>query len=447
MKKTLLTLAALAALTVPTLADAMPTVYPRGTTIYTPEKCYNGYTLITMMSQYRGKKGPYLIDMNGNVVKTWDNLNGMPNKIFPGGMVSGSTSGKAQEFDNLVLEDWDGNILWELNYNEKKYPKQHHDYQFNGSATGYYSPAEKPAPLEGRVLIDGRAKLDMPEISGRPLDDEYIYEVDVKSKEIVWQWNAASSFDQLDLTPSAKEVIKKQGGNWIHINSVSYVGPNKWWDEDPVKYSMFNPENIIWDGRLINVLGITDRKGNIVWKVGPDYDATPELKMLGQIIGQHHCHMIPKGLPGEGNILVFDNGGECGWGDLHANRACSRVIEFNPVTLEVVWEYNPTGVTDMPNEPTFFSSYISSAQRLPNGNTMIVEGAYSRAFEVTPEKEIVWEYIGPTYKFPNGMTGHTLYRSYRIPYDYIPQLAKPVETAVVPADEMDSRKPYVPADK
>ena len=101
----------------------------------------------------------------------------------------------------------------------------------------------------------------------------------------------------------------------------------------------------------------------------------------------------------------------------------------------------------MPNEPTFFSSYISSAQRLPNGNTMIVEGAYSRAFEVTPEKEIVWEYIGPTYKFPNGMTGHTLYRSYRIPYDYIPQLAKPVETAVVPADEMDSRKPYVPADK
>ena len=441
MKKTLITLAALAALTVPALANAMPTVYPRGTTIYNPEKCWNGYTLVTMEWVYEGRGGTYLIDMNGNVVKKWDGLNGFPNKIFPGGIIGGSK----QTMKDLTFMDWEGNIIWELDCVKENYPIPHHDYQVAGSATGYYSPAEKPRPLEGKILIDGRAQMNLPEISDKPLKDEVLYEVDAKTKEIVWQWNAASSFDQLGLTPSAKEVIKKQGGNWAHINSASYVGPNKWWDEDPVKYSMFNPENIIWDSRLNNLMGITDRKGNVVWRVGPDYTATPQLKMLGQVIGQHHCHMIPKGLPGEGNILVFDNGGTVGWGDLRASRDFSRVIEFDPVSLEIIWEYNTIDKSCGPMEPTFYSAWVSSAQRLPNGNTLIVEGAYSRAFEVTPEKEIVWEYVGPAAETEPGLIEHVLYRVYRVPYEWIPQLTKPEETAIVPPAAMDSRKQYIPS--
>ncbi|WP_438037357.1 hypothetical protein [Sorangium sp. So ce204] len=37
-------------------------------------------------------------------------------------------------------------------------------------------------------------------------------------------------------------------------------------------------------------------------------------RRLGWIIGQHHAHLIPRGLPGEGNLLVFDNGGWAGYG-------------------------------------------------------------------------------------------------------------------------------------
>ena len=68
---------------------------------------------------------------------------------------------------------------------------------------------------------------------------------------------------------------------------------------------------------------------------------------LGCIIGSHHTHIIPKGLPGEGNVLVFDNGGAAGFGDpnpgapdgtWNALRDSSRVLEINPVTLELVWE-------------------------------------------------------------------------------------------------------------
>jgi len=92
--------------------------------------------------------------------------------------------------------------------------------------------------------------------------------------------------------------------------------------------------------RNANFIAIISREtGEIVWRVGPDYSpGNPEDK-LGQIIGQHHAHMIPKGLPGEGNILVLDNGGIGGYGDSKI-RAYSRVLEFNPVTMEIVWEYS-----------------------------------------------------------------------------------------------------------
>ena len=69
---------------------------------------------------------------------------------------------------------------------------------------------------------------------------------------------------------------------------------------------------------------------------------------------------------------------------------------------------------------------MSYAQRLPNGNTMITEGDMGRVFELTPKYETVWEYL-PPYN-PDGI----LYRTYRVPYDFFPQVDKPVEVAVTP---------------
>ena len=57
------------------------------------------------------------------------------------------------------------------------------------------------------------------------------------------------------------------------------------------------------------------------------------------------------------------------------------------MTLELVWSYT---------NPRFFSTNISGAQRLPNGNTLITAGAGGRMFEVTKEGAIVWEYMYPT---------------------------------------------------
>ncbi len=73
---------------------------------------------------------------------------------------------------------------------------------------------------------------------------------------------------------------------------------------------------------------------------------------------------------------------------------------------------------------------MSAAQRLENGNTLITEGAAGRVFEVTPENEIVWEYVVPHFAADSGR--NNIYRAYRVPYDWIPQLQRPEERAVIP---------------
>jgi hypothetical protein len=251
-----------------------------------------------------------------------------------------------------------------------------------------------------------------------------------------------------------------KGGDWIHANAVSYLGPNKWFEQDPKKYAAFNPANIIVSCRQTNTSFIIDKvEGKIVWRIGPLY--YPEIvwefageqfsrayRKLGQIIGQHHTHMIPKGLPGEGNVLIYDNGGYAGYGPRNpgahegwsdARRDYSRVLEINPCNLKIVWEHSAKEM-GMRNKYQFYSDYVSSAQRLPNGNTLITNGAVGQFQEVTPDHEIVWEYISPYYNKRGKY--NLVYRAYRVPYDYVQQIAKPVENPVIPPDNEIFRIKY-----
>jgi hypothetical protein len=149
--------------------------------------------------------------------------------------------------------------------------------------------------------------------------------------------------------------------------------------------------------------------------------------------------VIPQGLPGAGNIMIFDNGGSSGYGSpspiaqnglgIYA-RATSRVLEIDPVSLETVWSYNG---------PNFFATNISGAQRLANGNTLVTEGPGGRLFEVTADGDIVWEYIHPVFSGARG--SNSIYRAYRLPYDWIPQLDPPAATAVTPPAPGEFRLP------
>jgi len=178
---------------------------------------------------------------------------------------------------------------------------------------------------------------------------------------------------------------------------------------------------------------------------------------LGQIIGQHHAHMIPRGLPGEGNILVFDNGGSAGFGApnpgaptglSNARRDHSRVLEFDPTTLEIVWQYTDREAALVSvNTPYFYSRIISGMQRLPNGNTLITEGDSGRVLEVTRDHEVVWEYISPHRMQVAGRTATWIYRAYRVPYEWVPQVEKPIGRAIPRIDISRFRVPGSPRRK
>ena len=148
---------------------------------------------------------------------------------------------------------------------------------------------------------------------------------------------------------AARGFNKARGSfDWLHVNSATYVGPNQWFDQGDMRFA---PNNVIISSREASLLAIVGRDGRIVWQLGPDFSASKELRAIRQIIGQHHAHLIPQGLPGAGNLLVFDNGGSSGYGFATPiapdgvgafARATSRVLEINPVTLELVWSYtNP----------------------------------------------------------------------------------------------------------
>ena len=183
---------------------------------------------------------------------------------------------------------------------------------------------------------------------------------------------------------------------------------------------------------------ISHKTGGFVWKLGQDY-TRPECREFGQIIGQHHAHIIPRGLPGEGNLLVFDNGGFAGYGvpnpgapigEYDAVRPYSRVLEIDPITFELKWEYSArTAGYGYHHHYVFYSPFVSSAQRLPNGNTLICEGDCRRVFEVTADHETVWEYV-----LPPKMEKRWSYRAYRVPYDWVPQIDRPHEGPVKPPD-------------
>ncbi len=439
-----------------------PTIHPTGVTIYEPEKCFNGYTLFQA-----AERGAMLIDMNGGVVNLWRDLQGFPNKLLKGGQVFGCLGERSTQFGfqdhmDLVQVDWDGNVVWKFDHLEyvedpgqtpRWMARQHHDYQREGNPVGYYVPGMECQSEGGNTLILCHQTVRDEKISDKLLQDDTIIEVDWAGN-ILWRWNCHEHFSEYGFDNAAKNALFRNPnmtrvgtGDWMHINSMSVLGPNKWYDAGDER---FHPDNIIWDGRESNILAIISKEtGKVTWKLGPDY-SRGEAKWIGQIIGQHHCHMIPRGLPGEGNILVFDNGGWAGYtnpnevsetGNKGIKRDYSRVLEINPVTMKVAWQFAPGDMGHlMPfHAHHFYSPFISGAQRLPNGNTLITEGSGGRIIEVTKNHDVVWEYVSPYWG--KELRLNLIYRAYRYPYDYVPQAAKPEEVAIERIDVTDFRMP------
>ena len=123
----------------------------------------------------------------------------------------------------------------------------------------------------------------------------------------------------------------------------------------------------------------------------------------GQVYHQHDCRELDNG-----NILVLDNGTH----RPEYKPEYSRVLEIDPNTDKIVWEYKANPPSD------FFSSHSSGNERQPNGNTLINETDKGRAFEVTPNCEIVWEYVNPRNSHFEGKFANMIWRFHRYSPDY-----------------------------
>ncbi|QSA96444.1 aryl-sulfate sulfotransferase [Methylococcus sp. EFPC2] len=429
-------------LTLPALAG--PGVFPTGTTRYDPAKAYNSFVLFTS-----GDNIAHLIDLDGNSVHEWKDAAGHSTAIDPklnGGKLGHvfvtleTGEGKGTDLvpgqvnrriTKTVGElDWEGKTVWSFG---EKAPggaaQQHHDWARlpNGNTVVL---ANLVHPVKGFKLPQ--------------LLDDVIYEVN-PAGEVVWQWKGGDHVNEFGFKPDQLKLLRAtEDPDYLHVNNLKVVGPNRWFDAGDKR---FDPENLIFDARNANFIAIIEKKtGKIVWTLGPSFPKTPRgpegrkvPRPVDQIAGQHDAHIIPDGLPGAGNLLVFDNQGQSGYPPVALPiTGGSRVLEIDPVKKEVVWQY--TGESSGGPGWSFRSTHISAARRLPNGNTFIDEGQSGRLFQVTPDGEIVWEYVNPYFRTgKDPVTGkptanNQLYRGQPVPYEWAPAGTPRAEKPVVPPD-------------
>lgn len=333
----------------------------KGVVLHNRDKAYQGYNL------YQG----LLMDMDGNVVHSFSNKH--LGVIFEDGRYAGQRR-KGRNITGFYR--WDSMPIW-----ERGDILIHHDI----------TPTSN-----GRFLTLGKHVVIL---NNRSVEFDVIIEFDEEGRALS-SWSTYENMDmlhrthprvELDMPPSyhipEKHKVKDSyfGGDYdyYHLNAVNLVPQNR----RQGVHETYRPGNWIITSRHVNVVAILDKQSkNVLWSWGP-----------GELEGPHAARMLESG-----NILIFDNG---------RHRNYSRVIELDPHTLKIVWEYR---------YDDFFTYTRGFAQRLPNGNTLITESDEGRVFEVTSEKEVVWEFYHPALDIDGKRM--SIYRMNRYPLDYIDRI-------------------------
>lgn len=345
--------------------------------IYDKSKAFNGYTLFAPMST----NDAWLIDMNGNIVHHWQTPYppAQHGRLLPNGHLLWPQKAKAPKIPvggvgSEILElDWNGKTVWK----HEDDTVNHDIRRLSNGNTMYNAYVRVPDSIATKI----QGGVPETEAEGQ-IWSSCLREVDVNGK-IVWEWKM---YEHLDPVKDAQCPLCPRS-IWGYINS----------------FDVMRDGNIVCTFRFDNAIGIIEKKtGNVLWRWGSNAD-----------VGHPHCVSEIE----NGNFLFFDNG-------LHRKSiyrgahelSYSRLLEVNPRTEKIVWEYHD------PNVFNFYSSICGGVQRLPNGNTLACESTKGRFFEVTPDKEIVWEYHNPFRVHRSDYWGWTIsscvFQAHRYPTDY-----------------------------
>jgi len=314
---------------------------------YARDFCHRGYTL------FCGGMPPtaYLIDMHGRICHTWQHERGIQYAtLLPNGhlLCRATSLPEVQGVRGLngqspcVYElDPAGNVVWEFADDWL-----HHDqHRLDNGNTLLLAWRRIPKEITQQIA-GGVPQPDDPE----EMLGDIILEVDPQG-EVVREWQ---SWQHLDPVEDAICRIDHRL-EWTHANSINVTPEGHW---------------LVSLRRINTVAAINPESGAFVWKWGQD-----------TLAHQHDAQILPNG-----HLLVFDNGVH-----RYGEAEFSRVVEVDLERKEIVWRYQS-------NPPFHFYSFMAgSAERQPNGNTLICDAAVGRYFEVRPDGEIVWEYLNPFY--------------------------------------------------
>lgn len=385
-----------------------------GTLLYDP-KAYDGYTLFTI------HKTTYLIDNCGRVINQW------ASSYDRGGafclMEDGSLL-RAGKIENTELSyggiggiiekfSWGGELIWSFRHSSPMY-SQHHGLVPLPNGNILVLSAHKKTRDE--AILAGRNPENLSEDA---LYDEHIIEIEPTGSNgatIVWEWSTWEHLVQdFDSTKDNYGVVSENpqlldinylgsstgDADWLHFNSIQYhddldqiiISSQKLNEIYIIDHSTTPEEAKSDDG------GQSDMGGDFIYRWG-----NPEAYHHGgladrKLFGQHNAHWIPNEYVDGGKILLFNNG-------LGRKTDYSSIdIIGTPKEGSFNYAYNkgqPYGPQDAewayidPEDPTkFYSKILSSAQRLPNGNTLICEGTQGTFFEIDKDRTIVWKYINP----------------------------------------------------
>ena len=363
----------------------------------------------------------YLIDRNGNVNHTW------PSGYFPGEAVYwlgdgtilrtirvGVSPGAGGVGGGVQKIQWDGSITWDFRYNTNGY-LSHHDIEPLPNGNVLMIAWETKTSAE--AVAAGR---NPSTISGNTLMPDHIIEVrptGPTSGDIVWEWHVwdhliqdyDSSKANYGIVADHPELVDINyvtasaglSSDWLHCNSVDY---HEAFDQILISVHNFNEIWVIDHSTTSQQAaghtgGNSGKGGDILYRWGNPLAYQQGSSSDQQLFSQHDATWIAPGCPGDGNILMFNNGADRPGGSYSSvDEIVPPVNATGHYTLEPGSAYGPASplwsyTADPPS--SFYASYISGAHRLPDGNTLICDGPAGRFFEVTPEKETMWQYINP----------------------------------------------------
>ena len=311
----------------------------RGVVLHDPARAWQGWNLYT-----NDTDEAYLLGMDGRRAHTWRIPKTRRQHCEQAELLPGGNLAVVCVNDALFVLDRRSNVLLEHR------SKVHHDVAALDDGT-LIVPIHAVRPYRRRmVYFDGLAWI-------------------TPDGDTVRTWSAWDHLDELRPrhppspldAPGEWRKLLSRSYDYYHLNTVESLPATALGERDP----RFREGNLLLCMRNPALLVVLDRDTTeVVWSWGP-----------GELDGPHMPTLLDNG-----RLLVFDNGTE---------RDYSRVVELDPVSLEIVWEYR----ADPPQ--AFHSKWRGSSQRLPNGNTLICESDTGRVFEVTREGERVWEFWSP----------------------------------------------------